>query len=549
MVPEKNESMFPKLTPAEISRLTPHGRLRSTTPSEILFDIGQTNVSVFVVLDGAVEIVTPSRNDEAIVAVHEPGSFTGEVNLLSGRPSLVRGRASKRSSLLEIDRASLNKIVQTDPALSELFLRTFMLRRANLLANNVGDVLLIGSSHSADTLRLKEFLARNGHPHAYLNVDRDPSVQDVLDQFKVRLDEIPVLICRGRTALRNPSDSEAAACLGLNAEIAKEDVYDVIVVGAGPSGLAAAVYAASEGLRVLVLEGRVPGGQAGSSSRIENYLGFPTGLSGQELADRALVQAQKFGAQLSIARGAAALKCKTQPFTVELDDGGIAQARSIIVATGATYRRLPLTDVAKFEGVGIYYGATHVEAQLCDGEEVAIVGGGNSAGQAAVFLSSRVRHVHLLVRGAGLSETMSRYLIRRIEDSDAISLKPFTEVTALAGNGRLERVLVRNSQTGTQDTMNLQHLFLMTGAAPNTAWLNGCVALDDKGFIKTGPDLSQETLAASKWPLGRPPYLLETTLPHIFAVGDVRSGSVKRVASAVGEGSVAVQLLHRVLAE
>jgi thioredoxin reductase (NADPH) len=306
---------------------------------------------------------------------------------------------------------------------------------------------------------------------------------------------------------------------------------------------------ASEGLRVLVLEGRVPGGQAGSSSRIENYLGFPTGLSGQELADRALVQAQKFGAQLSTARGAAALKCKTQPFTIELNDGGIAQARSIIVATGATYRRLPLPNLPKFEGVGIYYGATHVEAQLCDGEEVAIVGGGNSAGQAAVFLSSRVRHVHLLVRNAGLSDTMSRYLIRRIEESAAITLKSFTEVTTLEGNGHLERIVVRNSQNGVQESMGLQHLFLMTGAAPNTAWLNGCVELDDKGFIKTGTDLSQETLATAKWPLRRPPYLLETTLPHIFAVGDVRSGSVKRVASTVGEGSVAVQLLHRVLAE
>ena len=546
---EKDDLMFPKLSAADISRLTPYGRWRSTTDGEILFDVGQTNVSVFAVLDGAVEIVTASGEKEAIVAVHEPGSFSGEVNLLSGRPSLVRGRTSKRSRLLEINRASLNRIVQTDPALSELFLRTFMLRRANLLANNVGDVLLIGSSHSADTLRLKEFLARNGHPHAYLNVEHDAGVQDVLDQFNVKLDEIPVLICRGRAVLRNPSDSDAASCLGLNADIAKDDIYDVIVVGAGPSGLAAAVYAASEGLRVLVLEGRVPGGQAGSSSRIENYLGFPTGLSGQELADRALVQAQKFGAQLSVARGAAALKCKTQPFTVELDDGGIAQARSIIVATGATYRRLPLTDVAKFEGVGIYYGATHVEAQLCDGEEVAIVGGGNSAGQAAIFLSSRVRHVHLLIRGTGLSETMSRYLIRRIEESAAISLRTFTEVTALQGNSHLERVVLRNSQTGTQESLELQHLFLMTGAAPNTAWLSDCIELDSKGFIKTGPDLSQETLAVAKWPLRRPPYLLETTLPHIFAVGDVRSGSVKRVASAVGEGSVAVQLLHRVLAE
>lgn len=549
MTSTRDELMFPTLTPSAIARLEPHGRVRNTIDGEILFDLGQTNVGVFVVLDGAIEIVTPSGKGEALVAVHEPGSFSGEVNLLSGRPSLVRARTTRQSRLLEISRFNLNKIIQTDPALSELFLRTFMLRRANLLANNVGDVLLIGSSHSADTLRLREFLARSGHPHAYLSVDRDASVQDVLDQFKVKLDEVPVMICRGSTVLRNPSDSEAASCLGLNAEIAKDVIHDVIVVGAGPSGLAAAVYAASEGLRVLVLESRVPGGQAGSSSRIENYLGFPTGLSGQELADRALVQAQKFGAQLSIARGAAALKCKAMPFAIELDNGELAQGRSVIVATGASYRRLPLPNLARFEGVGVYYGATNVEAQVCNDQEIAIVGGGNSAGQAAVFLSSHARHVHLLIRGAGLSETMSRYLIQRIDESETISLRTHTEVTALAGNGHLERVVLRNSQTGAQETMNLQHLFLMTGASPNTGWLDGCVELDDRGFIKTGPDLSRETLATAKWPMSRPPFLLETTLPRIFAVGDVRSGSVKRVASAVGEGSVAVQLLHRVLAE
>ncbi|HWZ33509.1 MAG TPA: FAD-dependent oxidoreductase [Bryobacteraceae bacterium] len=549
MAVEKSELAFPKLDAAAIARLASYGHERRTSAGEILFDVGQANVSVFVVLEGDIEIVSPSGSGVHVVVVHEPGDFTGEVNLLSGRPSLVRGRTTVPSTLLEIDRSNLYRIVQADAALSELFLRAFMLRRAYLVASGTGDVVLIGSNHSADTLRLKGFLARNGHPHTYIDVDRDPDVQHLLDQFHFRLDEIPVLICRGEHVLRNPSNADAAACLGLNEEVDEQSVYDVIVAGAGPSGLAAAVYAASEGLRVLVLESSAPGGQAGSSSRIENYLGFPTGVSGQELADRALVQAQKFGAHVNVALPATALKCARRPFVVEMGGGGSVQGRSIIVATGAAYRKLPLHNLAHFEGVGVYYGATFVEAQLCQGENVAIVGGGNSAGQAAVFLSGRVRHLHLLVRGPGLSDTMSRYLIRRIEETPNITLLPFTEITALEGNGRLEGLRWRDSKTGVEEAHDIQHVFLMTGAAPNAAWLDNCLALDEKGFVKTGSDLSPGDLATAKWPLPRAPYLLETSLPGVFAVGDVRSGSVKRVASAVGEGSIAVQLLHRVLAE
>jgi len=548
MAVEKNELMFPRLREVEIARLRPFGKERRTSAGEILFEPGATNANLYVVLEGDIEIRSASGKKDDVVVLHEPGEFTGEVNMLSGRPSLVIGLTTQPSRLLEIDSANVRRIIQTDPEISEMLLRAYMLRHAQLVARGWGDLLLIGSNYSADTLRLKEFLSRNGYPYRYLDVDHDPGAQELLDQFAVKANEIPVLICRNRQVLRNPSNADAAVCLGMNVQVDGASIFDVIVVGAGPSGLAAAVYAASEGLSVLVLENSAPGGQAGCSSKIENYLGFPTGVSGQELAERALVQAQKFGAQVSVARGAVALKCTGQPFVVELTGGGTVQGRSVIIATGAAYRRLPLANLSRYEGVGIYYGATNVEAQLCLGEEVAIVGGGNSAGQAAVFLSSRVRHVDLLVRGRGLCDTMSRYLIRRIVDSPMITLRPFTEITAIEGNGHLEEVSWRDAKTNVSELHAIHHLFLMTGAAPNTAWLDGCVVLDEKKFVKTGPDLTAEDLAAAQWPMKRAPYLLETSVPRVFAVGDVRSGSVKRVASAVGEGSIAVQLLHHVLA-
>jgi thioredoxin reductase (NADPH) len=403
--------------------------------------------------------------------------------------------------------------------------------------------VLIGSGNSADTLRLRGFLSRNGHPFTYVDVEKDSDVQTMLDHFGVQITDIPVLICRGELVLRNPTNAEAAECFGFNAGIDESSVYDLIVVGAGPSGLAAAVYGASEGLNVLVIESNAPGGQAGSSSRIENYLGFPMGISGQDLAARAFVQAEKFGAQIAVARSAASLKCSRPPYVLQLDDGGSVQSRSLIVATGAQYRKLNLENLAQFEGAGVYYGATSVEAQVCSDQEVAIVGGGNSAGQAAIFLSTVAKHVYLLVRGSGLSETMSRYLISRIEACPEITVKTFTEIEGLEGNGHLERTHWRDTKTGERRTCDIQHLFLMTGACPNTSWLDGCVAMDTKQFIKTGADVGET------WPLRRPPYMLETSLPGVFAVGDVRAGSRKRVAAAVGEGSMAVQFVHRVLAE
>lgn len=373
-------------------------------------------------------------------------------------------------------------------------------------------------------------------------------MQDLLDRFKFAIADLPVLICRGTAVLRNPTNRQIADCLGFNEEIDQGHARDVVVVGAGPAGLAAAVYAASEGLDVLVVESNSPGGQAGSSSRIENYLGFPSGISGQELTARAYTQAQKFGAELLIAEGATRLDCTRNAYTIEIDKGPRVPARAVIIATGAEYRKLPLDNITQFEGAGVYYGATFIESQLCEGDEVIVVGGGNSAGQAAVFLAQTARRVHMLIRSKGLAESMSRYLIRRIEESPAIVLRTCTEITALEGNEHLERVKWRTNQEPSE-SHDIRHVFVMTGAAPSTQWLNGCLTLDARGFIKTGPDLSREELNAARWPLSRPPHLLETSRPGVFAVGDVRAGNIKRVASAVGEGSIAVSFVHQVLQE
>jgi thioredoxin reductase (NADPH) len=428
-------------------------------------------------------------------------------------------------------------------------MRAFILRRVELISAGVGDIVLIGSTNSAGTLRIKEFLMRNGHPYSYVDLERDSEVQNLLDSFQVAAGEIPVLICRGQLVLRNPSNQQIADCLGFNESIDQTQVRDLVVIGAGPSGLAAAVYGASEGLDVLMLETTSPGGQAGSSSRIENYLGFPTGISGQELAARAYNQAQKFGAHMLVAR-ATRLICDRKPYVVELENGTRISTRTVLIATGAQYRKLPLENLSRFEGAGVYHGATFVEAQLCGGQELIVVGGGNSAGQAAVFLAQTAKRVYMLVRSSGLAATMSRYLIRRIENSPTITLLPQTEIIAVEGGGNhLESVSWRNNQTGLTEKHEISHIFVMTGADPNTSWLDGCIALDDKAFIKTGPDLSPENLSAGGWPLTRQPYLLETSLPGVFAVGDVRGGSIKRVASAVGEGSIAISFVHKVLEE
>ncbi|HEX9606803.1 MAG TPA: FAD-dependent oxidoreductase [Gemmatimonadaceae bacterium] len=543
------DQAFPTLTEAQIARVAAHGHLRKVERGEVLVKAGARNASFFVVVSGHLDIVRLSDGIETVVVVHKPGQISGELNVLSGRRAVFSIRAGEAGELIEVGHEQLLEIVQTDADLSEILMRAFLLRRARLIASGIGDVVLIGSIHSQETLRIQEFLTRNSHPYQYIDLDRDPGVQELLDRFRVAVTDIPVIICRGEVVLRNPSNRDIADCLGFNEPIDQAQMHHAVIVGAGPSGLAAAVYAASEGLDVLVLESGAPGGQAGSSSRIENYLGFPSGISGQELTARAYSQTLKFGAHLMVTKAAKRLRCNTRQYIIETDDGAQVLARTVIIATGAEYRKLPLENISQFEGVGVYYSATFIESQLCAGEEVCVVGGGNAAGQAAVSLAQSARHVHMLVRSDGLADTMSRYLIRRIEEDPRITLHTRTEVAALEGDDHLESVDLRRRDDGTTERKDVRHVFVMTGAAPSTSWLDGCVTLDDHGFIKTGSELSPDELSAANWPLARSPHLLETSKPGVFAVGDVRAGNIKRVASAVGEGSIAVSFVHQALQE
>jgi thioredoxin reductase (NADPH) len=545
----RREQMFPKLTAEQIARLEPHGTRIRTTAGQVLSEAGESHRDLHVILSGSLEVARPGLDGEELITVEGAGEFTGEINTLRGLGAFTRLRVREAGEILAIHDEELRTIVQTDYELSELFMRAFILRRMGLLQSEQGDIILVGSTRSSATLRLVQFLTRNTFPHVMMDADSDNDAKALLERFDLGAADLPVVLCRGERVLRNPSNAEVAACLGMNPKIDAARVHDVVVIGAGPSGLAAAVYAASEGLEVLVIETVAPGGQAGSSSKIENYLGFPTGISGLALAGRALVQAQKFGAIVTIATSALRLSCMQKPFEVETSCGQTVRSRTVIIASGAEYRKLGLDNLNDYLGVGVYYAATAIEKKLCGDEDVIVVGGGNSAGQAAVFLAGNGRRVQLLVRSNGLAQSMSRYLIRRIEDSPNITVHTRTEITALEGKGRLERVTWQTGPNGKPQTYAIRHVFLMTGAIPNTDWLQGCVALDDKGFVKTGPDLHGDDAAPDGWPLSRPPLHLETTIPGVFAVGDVRSGSAKRVAAAVGEGSVCVQLIHRFLSE
>jgi thioredoxin reductase (NADPH) len=544
----RTEQIFPILSSTQAQRLVAQGHARSVHAGDVLVEPGDREVPIFIVISGELEAVRPSFVQETLITNFGPGQFTGEVNTLSGRRAIARIRARQDGEIVEIARGKVLALVQTDAELSEILMRAFILRRAEILQQGIGDVTLVGSSYSADTLRIKEFLTRNGHPYTYINLDQDSAVQKFLDHFHITVAETPVAICRGETVLRNPTNREIAGCLGFNEEIDEIRVRDLVIVGAGPAGLAAAVYGASEGLDVLLLETYSPGGQAGSSSKIENYLGFPTGISGNELAGRAYTQAQKFGVQMLLAK-VSGLEGDGKRYAIVLEDGTSIASKTTVIASGASYRKLPIHDLSRFEGAGVYYGATFVEAQLCSGEEVIVVGCGNSAGQAAVFLAQNTKHSYLLVRSSGLGDSMSTYLIRRIEQTPNITLLSNTELVGLEGSNRLEQVKWRNNLTGNEESKSIAHVFVMTGAEPNTGWLNRCVVLDGKGFIKTGPELSQEELIEARWPLTRRPYLLETSLHGVFAAGDVRAGNVKRVASAVGEGSIAISFVHQVLKE
>ena len=539
---------FPTLTAEQISRIRPLSRVRTVRVGEILFEPGDSDIPFFVLLSGSMEIVQPGLQGERPIVSHEAGGFTGEITMISGRRGLVRGRVTAAGEFLEMTNTELRTLVARDAELSEILMRAFILRRVELINRGQGNVILLGSRHSAQTLRLREFLTRNGHPHTYVDLDSDTTYQDLLDHFHVTLEEIPVVICNNRTVLRGPSIQELARCLGLNAHITAAEVRDLVIVGAGPAGLAAAVYGASEGLNALVIEAESPGGQAGSSSKIENYLGFPMGISGNELAGRAAAQAQKFGAKVLIANSVTKLNCERRPYELSVDCGQVIRARTVVIASGAQYNKPNIDNLKKFEGQGVYYGATYIEAQLCGKEDVIVVGGGNSAGQAAVYLSQTASRVHMLVRARQLSDTMSRYLIQRIEENPTIEMHYRTEIVGLDGGTQLERVTWQDKNTGETSNHDIRHLFIMTGASPRTEWLKDCVALDNKGFILTGRDLDP-VIQNFHWPLLRVPLMLETSLPGVFAVGDVRAGNVKRVASAVGEGSIAISLVHRVLAE
>jgi len=548
IAPEQRALMFPTLTSDQIARIASHGRVRAVSAGEALIQPGDRSVPVFVVKTGRLNVIRIGGcGEQRLIVIHGPGSFTGEANTLLGRPALMRVEAAEPGETIELAREQMLSLVQNDTEIGDIIMRGYIYRRLQLISTGLGDVVLLGSMHCASTLRVKEFLSRNGHPYQYVDLDKEKDVEAILDRLHVSSKDVPVLICRGSTTLKNPTNEEIARCLGFNASIDSTHLRDVVIVGAGPAGLAAAVYGASEGLDVMVIEANAPGGQAGASSRIENYLGFPLGVSGQELTTRAFNQAQKFGAEIMIAEGAASLQCDSMPYRVKINGDVLVPARTIILAMGAEYRRPPLPNLSRFTGAGVYFNATPMEASLCGAEDVIIVGGGNSAGQAAMFLSKTVRRVYMLVRGESLASMMSRYLIRRIEDSETIEVRTRTEIVGLDGTNHLETVRWRDKNTGREETHAIRHVFMMTGAVPNTAWLGGCIALDEKGFVKTGPSLTQEDLAVRRWPLPRAPQLFETSLPSIFAVGDVRSGSMKRVASAVGEGSTAISLVHQAL--
>jgi thioredoxin reductase (NADPH) len=530
---------FPRLTEDQVRRVTAFGEVERLPADTILFQPGDRRVDFFLVLDGHIEIYEPRGGTEHVMTVHALHQFTGELDLFNDRAILVGGRMGVDGQVARLSRPQFRRMLAAEPDIANVIINAFILRRAGFIQHGQAAVTILGHRRSAASLALQRFLTRNGHPYLAVDVETDSGAAQ-LQQLGFDAEDTPVVVCGDQRVLVSPDPLELGDCLGIAEPPDERRVFDVVVVGAGPAGLAAAVYSASEGLDTVVLEADAPGGQAGTSSRIENYLGFPTGLSGQDLAHRAQIQAQKFGARIVVPRRVVRIVVDERPYRLELQDGSRVRTHTVILATGARYRTLDLDNIGQFEGAGIHYAATAVEAALCEGEEAIVVGGGNSAGQAAVFLSRHASHVHILIRGETLASSMSNYLIHRIEAApDRITVHPFTEITALQGNRHLEQVTWSTRPSGETETLPVPNVFLMLGAVPNTDWLDGIVTLDAKRFIRTGvPTLPDASTA---------PLPLQTSRPGIFAVGDVRSESIKRVASAVGEGSVVVSSVHRAL--
>jgi thioredoxin reductase (NADPH) len=533
--------VYPTLDETQLAILERYGERRKLKADDILYAEGDRHTGMFAILSGTIEATRGSVQGPRLLGTHGPGSFTGEIGTLAGRAAVATTRALCDCEVIVIDEESLHALVIAEAELSETIMRAYILRRVAFIQGPQVGLMVIGSSSSAPTLRLRHFLSRNGQPSAYFDLVKHAEAKELLTRYGAAEADLPVVITLQGVVLTQPSHRAVADAIGLSPDRLDGEHFDLVVVGAGPAGLAAAVYAASEGLSVAVLDAKAPGGQAGTSSKIENYFGFPTGISGQALAGRGLSQCRKFGAEVGVPIEALKIDCsKADSFHIGLDHDECVFARAVVIATGARYRKPDLPRLEHFEGRGIYYSATFMEGGFCNNEEVILVGGGNSAGQAAVFLARFARHVHVVVRGDGLSASMSTYLIRRINAAANITLHTRTKIVELCGESKLEAI--KWDRQGQLEHKSVRHVFLFLGAEPNTRWLGDCVAVDKNGFVLTG------AATGEKWKADRPPHDLETSTPGIFAAGDVRSGSVKRVAAAVGEGAAAIQAVHQYLA-
>jgi thioredoxin reductase (NADPH) len=546
---EIRSTASPRLREDQIEVLMRYGETRKTVAGQVLSRAGDASLDFIVVLEGALEVVDDFAGEARIIVIQRAGGFVGELNMLTGQARYVSVMVREGGEVLTIPSERMKEVVTEESNLSDIILKALLARRSWEMRNGGTGLRLVGSRRSRDAARLREFAARNRLPHVWIELEDDPNAEALLERFGAKPSETPVAIWQGKDVLKNPTNAELAKAIGLTVDPPRKQTYDLVVVGTGPAGLGAAVYGASEGLSTLALESIALGGQAGTSSRIENYLGFPVGLSGFELASRALVQADKFGARTAVPWEAVGLRRgEDGHYRIGLSEGGEVVARSVIAASGARYRRLDVDLLERFEGVSVHYAATEVEAQRCEGEEVAVVGGGNSAGQAALYLAGRTRRVYLLIRGAALNKSMSSYLVKRVTETENVELLANTEVRELTGEDRLEGIVVEDSRSGACRTLGARSLFVFIGAEANTGWLEGAVELDERGFVLTGGALDRSVLDRNLWRnLSREPYPLETNLPGVFAAGDVRTGSIKRVASAVGEGSMAVKLVHQYL--